>query len=69
MAKYAIIRCTDGNFGVHAEGTDLNGMKVTFHQYCASLWNDAGTTKAKIMIVDEQLNCVGDYREFIDKGE
>lgn len=65
MSKYAILKCTNGNFAIHAEGSNLDGMKVNFHQLCAALWNDAGTATAKVMIVDESLNCVDGYAEFI----
>lgn len=67
--KYAIIKCINGNFNIHAEGTNLDGMKVNFHNLCAALWNDPGTETAKVMLVDEQLNCVEDYREYIHHEE
>lgn len=64
--KYAVIKCINGNFSVHAEGfTDINSAKISFHQFCAALWNDPGTEKATVKIVDEQLDCVENYREFI----
>lgn len=63
--KYAIIRCTDTNFAVHGEYPTLQEAKVAFHQYSANLWNDPNTTKAMLKIVDEQLDCVENYREFI----
>ena len=63
--KYSIIKCINGNFAIHAEGTDLNGMKVNFHGLCQTLWNAQDVITAKVEIVDEQLNCVEDYREFI----
>lgn len=63
--KYAIIRCTDTNFAVHGEYPTLKAAKVAFHQYSATLWNDPNTTKAMLKIVDEQLDCVENYREFV----
>ena len=63
--KYSIIKCINGNFAIHAEGTDLNGMKVNFHGLCQTLWNASDVLTAKVEIVDEQLNCVEDYCEFI----
>lgn len=64
--KYAIVKCTDGNFAVHAEGyTDIKNAKIAFHQLCAALWNDPNTTNATVRIVDEQLDCVEGYQEFI----
>lgn len=64
--KYAVIQCINGNFSVHAEGfTDINAAKISFHQFCAALWNDPGTKKATVKIVDEQLDCAEGYQEFI----
>lgn len=63
--KYAIIRCTDTNFAVHGEYPTLEAAKVAWHQYSAALWNDPGTTKATVKIVDEQLDCVEGYQELI----
>lgn len=62
--KYAIIRCTDSNFAVHGEYPSLTAAKVAFHQLSAALWNDAGTMKATVMIVDETLiNAEGKYED------
>ena len=64
--KYAIVKCTDGNFAVHAEGyTDIKNAKIAFHQLCAALWNDPNTTKAMVKIMDENLDNAEGYREFI----
>lgn len=63
--NYCILKAINGNFAVHAEGANLDGLKVNFHNLCAALWNDSGTATAKVEIVDEQLNVVEDYREYI----
>lgn len=63
--KYSIIKCVNGSFSIHTEGDDLNGMKVNFHGLCQTLWNAPDVITAKVMIVDEQLNCVEDYCEFV----
>ena len=63
--KYAIIKCINGNFAIHSETTDLNSAKVGFHGLCQTLWNAPDVLTAKVEIVDEQLNCVEDYREYI----
>lgn len=63
--KYAIIKCTDTNYAVHGEYPSLEAAKIAFHQFSAALWNDPNTTKAMVKIMDEQLDCVEDYREFI----
>jgi len=63
--KYAIIKCSNGSFAIDSEWTDLTKAKVTFHGVCQTLWNSADVKTAKVMIVDEQLNCVEDYCEFV----
>lgn len=64
--NYSIIVCVNGNFTVHTEhGTDLQAAKVEFHSYCAALWGAADVQKAEVKIVDEQLDCVDGYAEFI----
>lgn len=63
--KYSIIKCVNSNFAIHSETTDLNSAKVGFHGLAQTLWNAPDVLTAKIEIVDEQLNVVEDYREFI----
>lgn len=64
--KYAIIKVINSNYFVHAEGiTDVNSAKSQFHGLCQALWNAPDVTTAKVMVVDENLDCVGGYREFI----
>jgi hypothetical protein len=64
--KYAVIKCINGTFSIHAEGfTDLNNAKVNYHGLCQTLWNAEDVLSAKVMLVDEQLNCVEGYAEFI----
>ena len=63
---YAIIQVSNGNYAVHAEGiTDINAAKVSFHNLCAALWNEASVNTACVMIADENLDAVQGYREFI----
>ena len=64
--KYAIIKVINGNYFVHAEGiTDLGSAKMQFHGLCQMLWNAADVRTATVKIVDENLDCVEDYKEFI----
>lgn len=64
--KYAIIKVSNGNYVIQAEGiTDLNNAKVTFHGLCQSLWNAPDVITAEVAIVDEQLDVVEGYKEFI----
>ena len=64
--KYAIIKVVNGNYFVHAEGiTVLENAKTQFHGLCQTLWNASDVLSAHVMIVDENLDCVEDYKEFI----
>lgn len=64
--KYAIIKVINGNYSVHAEGiTDLGAAKTQFHGLCQTLWNAPDVTSAYVMIVDEQLDAVEGYKEYI----
>ena len=63
--KYAIIKCVNGAFTVDSEYGELTQAKVQFHTVCRTLWNSEDVLSAKVVLVDEQLNVVEDYREFI----
>lgn len=63
--KYAIIKCSNGAFTIESEWTDVTKAKVQFHSVCQTLWNAPDVLTAKVMIVDEQLNRVEGYKEFI----
>lgn len=63
--KYAIIKCSNAAFTIDSEWTDLTQAKVRFHAVCQALWNAPDVLTGEVMIVDEQLNCVEGYREFI----
>jgi hypothetical protein len=63
--KYAIIKCSNGAFAIESEWSDITKAKVQFHGVCRTLWNAPDVLTAKVMIVDEQLNCVEGYREYI----
>lgn len=64
--KYAIIKCVNGNYSVHAEGiTEVSSAKNTFHGLCQMLWNATDVITATVKIVDENLDNVEEYRDFI----
>ena len=64
--KYAIIKCTNGNYAVHAEGiTELNNAKAAFHGLCQALWAAPDVITGAVRIVDENLDTVQGYSEFI----
>ena len=64
--KYAVIKVINGNFFIHAEGiTAVESAKTMFHGLCQTLWNAPDVLTAYVAIVDEQLDCVEGYKEFI----
>ena len=64
--KLSIIKVINGNYFIHAEGiTDLAAAKTQYHGLCQTLWNAPDVISAYVMIVDEQLDVVEGYREFI----
>ena len=68
--KYAIIKCINGNYFIHAENfTDLAKAKVNYHSLCRTLWDAKDVITAKVMIADENLNVVEGYTEFIHHEE
>lgn len=53
----AIIQCANGNYNVVGEGLETKKQAmVNYHQICAALWGDDGTTTAEVMLVDENLH-------------
>lgn len=63
---YSIIKVINGHYFIHAEGiTDLNNAKISFHGLCQTLWNAPDVITAEVAIVDEQLDVVEGYKEFI----
>ena len=63
---YSIIKVINGHYFIHAEGfTDLAPAKVSFHGLCQTLWNAPDVITAEVAIVDEQLDVVEGYKEFI----
>ena len=65
--KYAIIKCINGNYSIHAEGiTELANAKTNFHGLCQTLWNAPDVITAHVAIVDEQLDVVDGYKEYIN---
>lgn len=64
--KYAIIKVINGNYFIHAEGyTDVNAAKVAYHGVCQTLWNAQDVVTAMVALVDENLDCVERYKEYI----
>lgn len=63
---YCIVKQINKNFFIHAEGiTELSSAKTMFHGLCQTLWNAPDVLNAYVMIVDEQLDVVEGYKEYI----
>lgn len=64
--KYAIVKVINGTYSIHAEGfTDIASAKVNFHGLCQTLWNAPDVLTAEVAIVDENLDPVEGYKEYI----
>ena len=64
--KYAIVKVVNSNYFIHAEGfTDLAAAKTAYHGLCQTLWNAPDVETAEVKIMDENLDCVEGYKEFI----
>lgn len=64
--KYAIEKVINGNYFIHAEGiTDVANVKTQFHGLCQTLWNAPDVFTACVRIMDENLDTVEGYKEFI----
>ena len=63
---YGIVKVINGTYHIHAEGiTDLANAKTQFHGLCQTLWNAPDVITAEVAIVDENLDVVEGYKEFI----
>ena len=64
--KYAIIKITNGNYFIYAEGiTSIASAKTSFHGLCQVLWNAPDVLTGVVMIIDENGDVVENYKEFI----
>lgn len=64
--KYAIFECINGNYFIRAEGITVIASAITqWHGRCQTLWNAQDVITAHVAIIDEQLNVVEGYIEFI----
>lgn len=66
--KLYIEQIADGTKTVVATKEDEQAARITFHNTCRNLYNDANTTVARVRITDEQFNKFGGYEEVIDKS-
>lgn len=62
---YAVIQFINGAFSVKYESDNLDSLKYNYHNWCALLWNDEGAVDGVVKIVDDKLDVVDGYIEFI----
>lgn len=68
--KYAVIRVSNASYKVESEGwTDKEKAIIDFLGRAQTLHNAKDVETACIAIVDENLNVVEGYKEFIDHRE
>ena len=65
---YAVIKVVNGNYFIESEGMTKESAIVNYHQVCATMWNSADVNKACVMIVNEELFTLEDYKEIIVKN-
>lgn len=65
MSKFSTIKVVNGQFAINTETDSLQSAIIQFHSLAQTLWNAPDVATAKIAIMDEQLNVVDGYAEFI----
>lgn len=66
MEKFIVLTVTDGNFLIRSEWNDKSKAIKAFHSLASTLWADnAGFSKGYIAILDENLDTVEGYKEYI----
>ena len=64
--KYAVVKVVNGAYAIASEGwTDKEKAIVDFLGKAQALHNASDVQTACVMIVDENLDCVEGYKEFI----
>lgn len=65
--KLYIEQIADGTKTVVATKEDEQSARISFHNTCKNLWNDANTQQARVRITDEEFKTYGPWEEVIDK--
>ena len=74
VIQNAVTKATQGQFPdglitkVGEDSYDLNGAITKWHNQCNALRGDSDILRYKCAVVDSNLNVVGNYVEFNDKG-
>ena len=65
--KLYIEQIADGVKTIVDTKENEQAARLSFHNTCRNLWNDANTEQARVRITDEQFNRFGSWEEVIDK--
>ena len=65
--KLYIEQIADGVKTVVATREDEQSARISYHNTCRNLWNDADTEVARVRITDEEFKTYGIWEEIIDK--
>lgn len=65
--KLYIEQIADGVKTVVATKEDEQSARISYHNTCRNLWNDADTQQARVRITDEEFKTYGSWDEVIDK--
>lgn len=61
--KYYVIKSSNGTVSIVSEWTDLDKVRVAFHDACKNMWNAKDVIIGYVAIIDSQLDTV--TKEFI----
>ena len=67
--KYSVYKVVNGNFSVHAECESADSAKINYFGLCQSLWNAPDVQTACAMILDDHLDMLPGYKEYINKTQ
>lgn len=64
--KYCVVKCVNGNYSIHTEGwVDKEKAIINYFSLCQTLHNAADVITACCAIMDENLDVVEGYKEYI----
>ena len=66
--KLYIEQIADGIKTVVDTKEDSQAARISYHNTCKNLWNDADTEVARVRITDEEFKTYGTWEEVIDKS-
>lgn len=68
--NYAVLRCSNGHFKIESEHPEeekkdnKSAARVAFFQLCAAFENAPDVVTGMVMLIDEQLDCVDNLKQF-----